>query len=802
MHEIHENKNEMTADDGPSTLPKNPDPNSPLNDEPASEFPPDGFMSGHIFIRPRNNATRFKIRASNGMFYDYEGTPKEGDHLRRLAPVVFRCSPHSLRTEELTEITNAQDASSVIPLEGILITHNKERSYGEIAVARRDGSHDDSPFKFFLSNLEDPNSKIPKVGSHVLFKTDFARSNRLNKQGQHVGNQRYINIVHITHDTSALRTRDTNVANPALLKLLRSQLKITLEVGTEPVHSTFTSLTALQALNLEQEDLPYIIEHMHEATRTHCHRHKHIKIPDTTSSSSSTDPPNPLTTQEQALLTEARDLRHTLDKEQPINILIKPQAWLQYDTADKWVRHINFTLSTDLSFAKKVGKIYLLEHADIDTTTNTIIPSNPQIISRPTHSHLPNHVHRIHYIDTPTHEGEWNGSEVEYARARKYSKYIIHEFRSIAAEYVPAIKTISLHDMEEATADDASQATVGPAPITQITVHHPTHDHTRSTAAQQTLEQYDDFPMQKVELFSPIPNWKKYAIDAPMTEHNRILTHLNSHKAGIVAMSEAEFQNAGMNDTSTHITLITRKHQAGSTASLAITHLLATDNKDGQAPTPARAYATSPHTLTISSHISADDVETRLSLYKKAIGEKEFPFLAFYINHALKSEDDAELRWTVPEPEKRAPTRASHEATFASPMSTVKEHCVLEINGAPTLVTPANTTKLEAIFAYYDINKEAAQLATWVRDNSGHYAIKVWTSLQELISKGPMKDLHLAVSPRGYKREEYPIHAYKVIRRANNPAANNQRKNKNYTPTSEEQELFTVVEQVRTLHLG
>ena len=93
------------------------------------------------------------------------------------------------------------------------------------------------------------------------------------------------------------------------------------------MYNTFTSLTALQALNLEQEE--------------------HIKIPDTTSSSSTTDP-NPLTTQQQALLTEARDLRHTLDKEQPINILIKPQAWQQNDTADKWVRHINFTFSTDL----------------------------------------------------------------------------------------------------------------------------------------------------------------------------------------------------------------------------------------------------------------------------------------------------------------------------------------------------------------------------------------------------------------------------------------------------------------------
>ena len=75
MHKTHENKHEMTADDGPSTLPKNPDPNSPPTDESVPEFPPEGYISGHIFIRPRNSPTNFKIRASNGVLYDYEGTP-------------------------------------------------------------------------------------------------------------------------------------------------------------------------------------------------------------------------------------------------------------------------------------------------------------------------------------------------------------------------------------------------------------------------------------------------------------------------------------------------------------------------------------------------------------------------------------------------------------------------------------------------------------------------------------------------------------------------------------------------------
>ena len=131
MHKTHENKHEMTADDGPSTLPENPDPNSPPIDESVPKFPPEGHMTGHVFIRLRNRPTNFKIRASNGKFYDYEGTPKEGYHLRRLAPVVFRCSPHHQRAGELTEITNAQDASSVIPLEGILTTHDKERGYAK-----------------------------------------------------------------------------------------------------------------------------------------------------------------------------------------------------------------------------------------------------------------------------------------------------------------------------------------------------------------------------------------------------------------------------------------------------------------------------------------------------------------------------------------------------------------------------------------------------------------------------------------------------------------------------------------------
>jgi hypothetical protein len=643
-HELPDNHITTTGTDGLSTPKKNPDP-IPQNKKMTAEYPPKGFMCGHIFIRAKNNPTRFKIKTPNGKLYDYEGTPKEGDHLRRLAPVIFRHSNLSTRAEEVSEITNPKQYLSLAPLEGILTAIDRDRGVGEIAVTRMDGTHDISPFKFFIHNLDDSNTQLPKKGAHVLFKTGFATGSRLDKQGRSVGPQRYINIVHITDNTHALRTKDKNITNPELLKLLRTKLNITLEVGTEPVHSTFTTLTALQALTLEEEDLPHTIEHMHEAARNHCTKHKNI--PEHTASSSSTDPPNPLTPIEQALLKQARAVRHTLDKPQPINILIKPQAWQHKDTAEKWIRHINFTLASDETFAQKIGKIYLIEQAAIDTNINTIISTNPQIITRPIHSTLPNHVHRILYIDTPTHEGEWTDGAVEYARARNCHKYIIHEFKKEEAHFIPVTKILTM-TMNETTDDDTSQATMGPAPITQLTIHHPTRDIARSTAAQQALEEYEDYPYQTIEQYTPMLNWKKYVIDAPIDKHKLILTHLNSHQAGITAMSEAEFQNAG-NDTNTLITLITQPNKAGHTVTLAITNLLATDN-DKEKPTPAHAYTTSPHSITISTPLHTDDIELRLSLYKAEMGE-DFPFRAFLY------QDDAnkpQLCWVTQEQEKLA----------------------------------------------------------------------------------------------------------------------------------------------------
>lgn len=97
-------------------------------------------------------------------------------------------------------------------------------------------------------------------------------------------------------------------------------------------------------------------------------------------------------------------------------------------------------------------------------------------------------------------------------------------------------------------------------PDTRITVHYPIRSTTQSQAAQDTIEDtYNTYPYEAIELYSHIPDWKKYAIEAPIKNPSTILTHLNTHQAGIVAMSEAEFQSAGMHDPNTHnITLITR----------------------------------------------------------------------------------------------------------------------------------------------------------------------------------------------------------------------------------------------------
>ena len=191
---------------------KKPGPVSPQTESktPEPSFPPQGFGQGHIFIRPKENASRFKIRASDGKFYNFEGTPKEGDFLRRLAPVTFRLSLLGTRVEEVSEITNPTDAMRVPPLAGILTNIHMDRGYGEVSVARIDGSYDNTPFKFFLRNLENPDSTLPKKGSRVLFRTGFSVGSRLDKGGNTVGSQRYINIVHSpTTSTRCAHTTQT-----------------------------------------------------------------------------------------------------------------------------------------------------------------------------------------------------------------------------------------------------------------------------------------------------------------------------------------------------------------------------------------------------------------------------------------------------------------------------------------------------------------------------------------------------------------------------------------------------------------
>ena len=749
-------------------------------------------------MRPRDNPSRYKIKTSGGEYYDFQGTPKVGDHLRRLGPVIFRLSPLGHRVVEVEEITNPVDAAMVPPLMGRLTDIDRSRGIAWVAALRMDGTYDQNSFKFHLSNLEDPNGPLPKKGSRVLFRTDYARSNHLDKQGKPIHLSRFINVVHITNDTNALRTHDACIINPELLKTLRTELKITLEVGTEPVHRTFRTLTALQALELENQSLPHTLSHMHDAIINHCNQNKHIKEPTASSSSTDTDP---FTPQEHALLKQARELRHTINsKHTPYNILINPQAWQEHKTAREWVRHINHTLSTNSAFAGRIGKIFLLEHAGIDTNTDTIITSNVQILTRPIHSTLPNHVHRIHYVDTPTHEGEWNEDEIEHARACNFHKYIIHEFRSEEfTTFIPNINTITTTGMDEFVSDDASQVTMGPAPNSQITVFYPTSDKQRTTAIQQVLAEYDDFPHQQVDLFSSFPNWKKIAIDAPVQLHPRILTSLNAHLAGITAMREADFQ--GANDgILTHITLFTRPSRAGHTTSLGIKNLLASHSENDLAPTPAHSYLSSPHSITITTPLTADDVETRLCLYKSELGETEFPFVAFFVRHSDSSKN--ELRWVVKPPEKLAPCSATQTTTRVL-TPTRMENCILEINGATTstLVTPANTKTLQEIFTHFSIGQEAAQAATWVRSHPGHYAIKVYASLAILNSRGPMTNKNLAVSPRSFNKEEYPTTAYKVLRKPNT-APHKALPPQEYIPVSKDISLFTMIEKVRALHLG
>ena len=294
MPTINEHQNESNKATAQPTAQENPVQKDPQTENPAPTFPPEGFMVGHIYVRARSNPDRFTILGSNDRFYTYRGKPNEGEQLNRLAPVIFRPSLCDRDATEVSETkTPSEAAHGAFQLRG-KITSVHEYG-GELTVARKDdrqGPYDKTPTKFFLKNLENRNQKIPKVGTHVLFKTDFARSFRAHKGGGIIATQRYVNITHITQDTHALRTNDKEVANPELLKLLVEKLNINVMVGTQPSHESYISHTALQATQMDSEGLPEIIHHMNNSAREHCF--KHASVP--------TTPPSPPSTVEAEVL--------------------------------------------------------------------------------------------------------------------------------------------------------------------------------------------------------------------------------------------------------------------------------------------------------------------------------------------------------------------------------------------------------------------------------------------------------------------------------------------------------------------
>ena len=215
-----------------------------------------------------------------------------------------------------------------------------------------------------------------------------------------------------------------------------------------------------------------------------------------------------------------------------MNILIKPQHYHEKNTAAKRYKHINHTLNTNPAFAQQTSRKFLLERAENNTNIDTIIASNPQIIHRPTHSTLHNHVHRVYFINTPTHEGEWTGDRVGYARAIQCHKYILHEFQAdVAPAAVPPISVFPTEGMGDTTDDDASQATMCSHTPTQITVIHQTGNTTRAAAAKLAIKSHDIFPTQVTESYTTTPGHVRYTIDAPLADHNQIMNHLNSRIA-------------------------------------------------------------------------------------------------------------------------------------------------------------------------------------------------------------------------------------------------------------------------------
>ena len=196
-------------------------------------------------------------------------------------------------------------------------------------------------------------------------------------------------------------------------------------------------------------------------------------------------------------------------------------------------------------------------------------------------------------------------------------------------------------------------------------------------------------------------------------------------------MPEAQFQAGGKHDLSHyHYTIITKHNAACRTKALTITSLLASPDTGA----PARAYATSSHTIFISTYFPPHDVHSAMASYRAALEleGKEFPFLAFY-NHDGES-DDKGLQWLAAATTKIHPVL--HRAVtqrYVPAAPNTDSHCILEVVGVNPLPNEANRERLEAIFNHYGIPDMARRSSTWVRDDQFRYAIKVFSENESLL---------------------------------------------------------------------
>ena len=125
---------------------------------------------------------------------------------------------------------------------------------GEIAVAHKDDMQ--GPHEMFLPQLCRPQAKGPQSRNpSVQFSSrpiTHEAAARARTAAPFMSDGSSTSPTARTTHCHALRVNDMGVANPELLKLLRERFSITLMLGTQPLHDTFTSLTTLQAKQLEK----------------------------------------------------------------------------------------------------------------------------------------------------------------------------------------------------------------------------------------------------------------------------------------------------------------------------------------------------------------------------------------------------------------------------------------------------------------------------------------------------------------------------------------------------------------------